>query len=47
MDPARIYKALMALYAICVAMDCEIEGDRPSEDEYQAAMAEAKAALAE
>lgn len=42
----RLAAALRELYSVCVAMDIEIEGERPTEDEYQAAMREAEAALA-
>jgi hypothetical protein len=37
--------ALERLHTVCAAMDCEIEGDRPSEAEYQKAMAEAERLL--
>lgn len=37
--------ALRHLYEVSAAMDCELEGARPTHDEYQTAMREAKEAL--
>lgn len=37
--------ALCELHRVCLAMDAERQGDRPSEEEYQAAMAAAAKAL--
>jgi hypothetical protein len=37
--------ALERLHTVCAAMDCDIEGDRPSEAEYQKAMADAERLL--
>ena len=37
--------ALRELHRLCLAMDAEGEGERPSEDEYQAVMKEAASAL--
>lgn len=39
--------ALERLHTVCATMDCEIEGDRPSEAEYQKAMADAERLLRE
>lgn len=39
--------ALRELYRICAAMDAEIQAERPSEEEYQAAMAAARAVIEE
>ena len=38
--------ALQRLHAVCVAMDLDNQQERPTEDEYQAAMALAAAAIA-
>ena len=37
----RAMYALQELHRVCLAMDAEVQGERPSDDEYQAAMAEA------
>ncbi len=42
----RLAAALRELHSICLAMDAEDEMKRPTEHEYQAAMAAAAAALA-
>jgi hypothetical protein len=39
-------EALQQLLAVCKAMDAEVQGDRPTEDEYQAAVIYAEAAIA-
>jgi hypothetical protein len=44
-DAVRGMAALDELHRVCLAMDCEREDERPTEDEYQAAMAEAGGAL--
>ena len=45
-EPAhQLRAALERLVAVCKAMDCEIDGERPSEEEYRVALAEAEAAL--
>ena len=41
----KVLTALRTLHTVCERMDAEHDGDRPSEDEYQAAMAGAAAAL--
>ena len=38
--------ALRELHSVCLALDCEIEGQRPTEAEYQAALRRAEQALA-
>jgi hypothetical protein len=38
-------EALQQLLAVCKAMDAEVQGDRPTEDEYQAALIYAEAAI--
>lgn len=46
-DPATVLRAaLERLHSACQAMDCETEGAPADEAEYQAAMADAEAALA-
>lgn len=42
----RLASALRELHSVCLAMDAEDEMKRPTEGEYQAAMAAAAAALA-
>jgi len=42
----RLAAALRELHSVCLAMDAEDEMKRPTEHEYQAAMAAAAAALA-
>ena len=42
----RLAAALRELHSVCLAMDAEDEMQRPTEHEYQAAMAAAAAALA-
>lgn len=42
----RLAAALREMHSVCLAMDCEIHGERPTEEEYQAALREAEAALA-
>lgn len=42
-DPLR--DALVRLHSTCMAMDCEFDGERPTEAEYQDAMRQAEAAL--
>jgi hypothetical protein len=44
-DPAVLRAALRRLYEVCQAMDAEQEVDRPTEEEYQAAIAQAVSAL--
>jgi hypothetical protein len=41
-----VLEALQQLLAVCKAMDAEVQGDRPTEDEYQAALIYAQAAIA-
>lgn len=41
----RAMAALAELHRVCLAMDLERQAERPSEDEYQAAMTKAAAAL--
>jgi hypothetical protein len=43
----RLRNALANLLAVVRAMDCELDGPHPTEEEYEAALAEADAALAE
>ena len=40
-----LLSALETLYAVCLAMDLERQDDRPTEDEYQAAMLRAIEAI--
>lgn len=42
---ARAVAAIRLLLSVIRAMNCKIEGDRPSEEECQAALAEAESAL--
>ena len=43
----HLLEALRELHSVCVRMDAEFQDARPTEEEYQAAMAGAAAALAE
>lgn len=43
---AQLLEALRELHSVCVRMDAEFQDARPTEEEYQAAMAGAAAALA-
>ena len=43
---SRLRDALQRLYEVAASLDAELDGERPTEAEYRAAMAEAKAAMA-
>ena len=48
MTPDQILRlALERLHGVCQARACETDGDRPTDGEYQRAMAAAEAALRE
>lgn len=44
-DAVRAFTALDELHRVCLAMDADRQDDRPSEEEYQAVMANACEAL--
>jgi len=46
MNASELLTALKALHRVCAGSDLEVEGERPTEDEYQAAMTAAETAIA-